>query len=94
MPKYKILIVDDQHWIRIMLDEVLSNSGFKVFRASNYIEALEIAKNDQPDIVVLDVNLPDIDGLNLLPKLKMVKPDIQAVFISGSPDKNYIRKAK
>jgi len=58
MQNYKILIVDDQHWIKIMLQEVLSNSGFTALTASNHLEAVEIVKNEQPDIVILDVNLP------------------------------------
>ena len=76
MQNNKVLIVDDQYWIKIMLKEVLTNSGFTAFVASNHVEALEIAKNEQPDIVVLDVNLPGIDGLSLLSSLKKVKPSI------------------
>jgi two-component system response regulator (stage 0 sporulation protein F) len=93
MQNYKILIVDDQHWIKIMLQEVLSNSGFTALTASNHLEAVEIVKNEQPDIVILDVNLPGIDGLSLLSRLKKVKSNIRAVFISGTSDTEYVRRA-
>jgi two-component system response regulator (stage 0 sporulation protein F) len=93
MENRKILIVDDQHWIKIMLQEVLTNSGFTAFVASNHTEALEIVKNKQPDIAILDVNLPGIDGLSLLSRLKKVKSNIKVVFISGSSDTDYVRRA-
>lgn len=93
MQNKKILIVDDQHWIKMMLQEVLSNSGFTVFTASNPVEAAEITKDEQPDIVILDVNLPGIDGLSLLSRLKKVKSNIKAVFISGASDTDYIKRA-
>ena len=93
MQKIKTLVVDDQIWIRVMLVEVLLEAGFTAFGASNYVEALEIAKSENPDIVILDINLPEIDGLNLLPLLKNIKSDVLAVFISGSFEQEYIKKA-
>ena len=47
MPKSKILIVDDQYWIRVMLVEVLEKSGFKTFTASNSAEAVEKVKEEE-----------------------------------------------
>lgn len=93
MQKIKTLVVDDQIWVRVMLVEVLLEAGFTAFGASNYVEALEIAKSENPDIVILDINLPEIDGLNLLPLLKNIKSDLLAVFISGSFKKEYIKRA-
>ncbi|NLU10948.1 MAG: response regulator [Tepidanaerobacter acetatoxydans] len=94
MQSYKVLIVDDEYWVKIMLQEVLINSGFTVFTASDHVEAVEVVKNDQPDIVILDVNLLDIDGISLLSRLKSIKSDIKAVFISGSSDAGCIEMAK
>lgn len=94
MQSYKVMIVDDEYWVRIMLQEVLINSGFTVFTASDHVEAVEAVKNDQPDIVILDVNLPDIDGISLLSKIKDVKSDIKAVFISGYSDAGCVEMAK
>lgn len=93
MHKNKVIIVDDQHWIKVMLKEVLSDSGFTTLVASNHIEAVEIVKSEQPDIVILDVNLPDINGFELLSKLKNIKPDMKAIFISGSSNAEYARRA-
>lgn len=93
MYKNTVLVVDDQPLINVMLKEVLSNSGFNTFVASNYIEAVEIAKTEQPDVAILDINLPDIDGIELLSKLKEINPDIKAIFISGSFDPQYAQKA-
>jgi len=94
MQSYKVLIVDDEYWVKIMLQEVLINSGFTVFTASDHVEAVEVVKNDQPDIVILDVNLLDIDGISLLSRLKSIKSDIKAVFISGYSDAGCVEIAK
>lgn len=93
MKKNRVLIVDDQPWVKVMLKEALSASGFDTHVASDHIEAVEIVKSEQPDIVILDVNLPDIDGFKLLSILKNIKPDIKAVFISGSSNAEYARRA-
>jgi DNA-binding response OmpR family regulator len=83
MPKSKILIVDDQYWIRVMLVEVLEKSGFKTFTASNSAEAVEKVKEEEPDIVILDINLPDTDGQILFTEIRKIRSDIHAVFISA-----------
>ncbi len=94
MQNCKVMIVDDEYWVRIMLQEVLTNSGFIVFAASNHVEAIKIVKNDKPDIAILDVNLPDMDGISLLSKIQEIKSDIKAVFISGYSDTGCVETAK
>ncbi|NLZ54863.1 MAG: response regulator [Thermoanaerobacteraceae bacterium] len=89
----KVLVVDDQYWIRVMMKEVLSDSGFTTYIASSHTEAVEILKSDLPDIVILDVKLQDTDGFELLSTLRKIKSDIKAVFISGSPNAVYAQRA-
>ncbi len=93
MKNFKVLVVDDQYWIKEMLKEVLSDSGFSVFAASGHTEAIETTKREWPDIVVLDINLPEINGFDLLSKLKKVKTDIKVVFISGFQNIDYVDRA-
>jgi len=93
MSKNIVLIVDDQYWVKLMLKEALVASGFDTLLASNYREAIEKTKIEKPDIVILDVNLPDADGFDLLSKLKGIKPDIKAIIISGSSNAKYARRA-
>lgn len=93
MDKNTVLVVDDQHLINVMLKEVLSDSGFDTHIASNHLEAVEIAKSERPDIAILDVNLPDMDGFELLLILREINPDIKAIFISGYFDAEYDQRA-
>lgn len=93
MDKFKVMIVDDQVWIRAMLLEALSSLGYKTIEASNGTEALLVAHRENPDIALIDMNIPGIDGFSLLANLKEIKPDVAAVFMSGCSDENYEKQA-
>lgn len=66
-PAPKILIVDDEAQIRRLLEATLVQAGYRVAAASNGREALSLIDIEKPDIVLLDLGLPDRDGLGLLP---------------------------
>ncbi len=56
--KGKVLIVDDQFGIRILLNEVLQKEGYQTFQAANGIQALEVVNKNTPDLVLLDMKIP------------------------------------
>lgn len=66
----KILIVDDEKMIRIVLSKVLSKAGYEIFEAENGKEALEKYEQYKPDLVLLDFQLPGMNGLEVLEELK------------------------
>jgi two-component system KDP operon response regulator KdpE len=66
-PAPKILIVDDEAQIRRLLEATLVHAGYRVAAASNGREALSLIAIEKPDVVLLDLGLPDRDGLELLP---------------------------
>lgn len=68
--KVKILIVDDDSSIRKFLELSLENSGYEIFTASNGKEALSMVNNHKPNIVILDLNLPDISGYEVLQQIR------------------------
>lgn len=70
MQGHKILIVDDQMGIRMLLSEVLKTEGYTIFEASNGVAALEVAGQEQPDLILLDMKLPGMDGLQILKGLR------------------------
>lgn len=70
MPKEKILIVDDEKDIARMIDYNLKKEGFRTVLVHDGEDALRAAANDHPDLVVLDLMLPGIDGLEVCKKLK------------------------
>ncbi|HUL43611.1 MAG TPA: response regulator [Bacteroidota bacterium] len=65
-----ILVIDDEVQIRRLLDLTLSSNGFKVLLADSGTEGLRSASTDRPELIILDLGLPDIDGLQVLRKLR------------------------
>ncbi|MBM4141086.1 MAG: response regulator [Nitrospira sp.] len=75
----KILVVDDdEHILRLYKDE-LSEEGYEVVLAVNGQEALELFHKEDPDLVTLDIRLPDIDGIQLLRQMKEKKPRLPII---------------
>ncbi len=66
----KILLVDDNLLTLKMLKKILSSSGYTVFPATSGREALAIARKKHPDLLVLDIMLPDIDGIHVASNLR------------------------
>lgn len=61
--KSRVLIVDDEPDVLELVDFKLSGEGFEVLRATNGLEALSVARCESPQVIILDVMLPDLDGL-------------------------------
>jgi len=84
MPKsVKILVVDDNKIFLNMLNDFLSGNDFIVEISDNGHEALKKFAEFIPDIVVTDIVMPDIDGIELLLQLRKLNPDIKVIVMSG-----------
>jgi len=70
MNKKKILLVDDEKDTLLVLEKQLTTAGYTVVTANSGIQALLLAKSERPDIIVLDVQMPDMDGGEVAHKLK------------------------
>ncbi len=68
--KKKILVVEDDEMIGPMYKTKFENDGYVVFMANNGVDGLEIAKKEKPDIIMLDIILPQLDGFSVLKELK------------------------
>ena len=79
----RILVVDDEDEIRQSLRGVLSDEGFTVEEAGDGRRAFEMLSASRPDLVILDVWLPEIDGIALLEQIKARHPDLPVVIICG-----------
>ncbi len=66
----KVLVVDDESQIRDLLKEFLTNEAYEVILASNGKEAIELAEREHPDVILLDVMMPEIDGIEVCKRLK------------------------
>ena len=69
-----VLIVDDEPSILQPFEGLLTDEGFKVMTASNGYEALKIVEQDPPDIVLLDIWMPGIDGIETLKEIRATNP--------------------
>lgn len=78
-----ILIVDDEESIRQSLEGILSDEGYQVVTAENGEEALDIIKEEVPDLVLLDIWMPGMDGIQVLEKIKAMLPEQAVVMMSG-----------
>ena len=84
----KILIIEDEAAIRRVLKKIISeeNEGYEVAEASDGLGGLEMILNNDYDLVLCDIKMPKMDGVEVLEKVKKVKPEIPIVMISGHGD--------
>jgi CheY-like chemotaxis protein len=85
----KVLIVDDTQADRISLEKIVSDAGHQALMAESGAKAIEMAKRDKPDLILMDINMPEIDGYAAT---RMLKADeatkhIPVVFVSGKNQK-------
>lgn len=92
LPK-KILIVDDQFGIRVLLQEVLQREGYTIFQASNGPAALETVQKDNPDLILLDMKIPGMDGLEILRSIRKLDIDTKVIMMTAYGELNLIREA-
>jgi two-component system, NarL family, invasion response regulator UvrY len=90
----KILIVDDHPIVRAGLRRLLTaEAGFEVREAASGREALSVFREQQPTLVILDLNLPGIGGLEVLARLKVVSPDARILVLSMHDDETHVTRA-
>ncbi|MGJ8684210.1 MAG: sigma-54-dependent transcriptional regulator [Nonlabens sp.] len=84
----KILIIEDEAAIRRVLSKILSeeNSNYKVTEATDGLEGIELIKDNDYDLVLCDIKMPKMDGVEVLEAMKKIKPEIPVVMISGHGD--------
>jgi signal transduction histidine kinase/FixJ family two-component response regulator len=82
----KLLLVDDEEGIRKVLGITLSDIGYKVFTAETGEQALKIFREETPPIVLTDIKMPGMGGIELLQKIKHENPDTEVIMITGHGD--------
>ncbi|MDA3867220.1 MAG: response regulator [Salinivirgaceae bacterium] len=88
MSQKRILIVDDAENNVMLLNDVLSELDYDIQVAKNGKEALNIALNNAPRLVLLDIMMPDMDGFELFEQLKQQYPETHVIFITAKSADN------
>ncbi|MFI5247165.1 MAG: response regulator [Nitrospirales bacterium] len=80
----KILIIDDEQGIRDLLDTLLRRKGYDVVVAENGREGLKVFRRERPDVVVLDLKMPGMDGLTVLQEIRHLDPNKPVIILTGA----------
>lgn len=90
----RILIVDDQNGIRLLLQEVFKRDGFETAVAKNGLEAIQLFQSEQPDCVLLDMKMPGMDGIEVLREIKSAHPGIPVFMMTAYGEQEQMDAAK
>ncbi|MBN1841095.1 MAG: response regulator [Deltaproteobacteria bacterium] len=88
-----ILVVDDETEALNVLAEILSDKGYKTLKAETGFQAVHLATEVKPDLVILDLNLPDLTGTEVLERLKRLNSAIQVIILTGYGSQGAVRRA-
>jgi two-component system chemotaxis response regulator CheY len=88
-----VLVVDDAAFMRMRCAKLLSEKGYEVFEAANGVEALQKYKEHGPDGVLLDITMPDMDGIATLKKLLEMDPKAKVAMVTAMGQKSMIIEA-
>lgn len=88
----RILVIEDDESIRVALRDFLGWMGLEVSLCAHGREALSLVNKHKPQIVLLDLKMPDIDGVKVLESLRASHPEIAVMLISGNKDAELARR--
>jgi CheY-like chemotaxis protein len=80
----KILVIDDEQGIRYLLDTLLSRKGYEVVLASSGQKGLELFRRERPDVVVLDLKMPEMDGVTVLREIRRTDAQQPVIILTGA----------
>ncbi len=91
--KTRILVVDDERDICELLKEFLEIRGFAVMTSSGGADALTCVLDQQPDVVLMDVRMPGLDGLETQRRIRAIDPRIDVIMLTGVCDEDVVTQA-
>jgi len=80
----KILVIDDEQGIRNLLDTLLRRKGYDVVLAESGRQGLELFRRERPDVIVLDLKMPEMDGLTVLRQIQNLDPGKPVIILTGA----------
>ena len=94
MMPYKILVVDDEDNIRTLIQTMLKQEGRQVVLAARGKEAIAVFKKERPNLTILDIDMPDIDGLTVLREIRAIDPQARVMVFTGGDSPSVEREAR
>lgn len=91
----RILAVDDENDVLLIIRTALQSDGYTVMTASNGMDGLALAEDERPDLIMLDLMMPEMDGMEVLRRLKQSEKTshIPVIILTGVSDRDKIRQA-
>ncbi len=85
MDSYKILVVDDELLIRDLLYDFFTNQGWEISIAEDGQKAIDFLKNREYDIILTDLKMPDMNGMDLTGRIRSLHSDLPVIIMTGYP---------
>jgi two-component system chemotaxis response regulator CheY len=92
-PALRVLVVDDQNLLRELCSRILVSCGHQVLEATTGAQALELYQLERPDAVLLDIGIPDMDGITVLEELRRIDPRARVAMLTGERRPEAVKRA-
>ncbi|HHX10128.1 MAG TPA: response regulator [Firmicutes bacterium] len=89
----KILVADDAMFMRNRTSKLLTANGYEVVEASNGEEAVKRYFEEKPDVVLMDITMPEMDGIEALKQLKAEDPDVKVIMVTAMGQQSMVLEA-
>lgn len=89
----KILVVDDAAFMRMRCSKLLTENGYEVVEAENGLDAIAKYKENKPDAVLLDITMPEMDGLTALKEIRKIDPEAKVAMVTAMGQQSMIMDA-
>ncbi|WBW95478.1 response regulator [Oceanirhabdus sp. W0125-5] len=90
----RVLIVDDAAFMRMMIKDILEKNGYEVVgQAANGVQAVELYKQEKPDVVTMDITMPDMDGIEAVKNIKAFEPNAKIIMCSAMGQQTMVMDA-
>jgi len=93
-PQYKILVVDDEDNILTLVQTMLKQEGRHVALAAKGKDAIAMFRKERPNLTILDIDMPDIDGLTVLREIRTIDPQAKVMIFTGGDSPSIEREAR
>jgi two-component system, chemotaxis family, chemotaxis protein CheY len=89
----KILVVDDAEFLRVRITKMLTGEGHSVVEADNGVKAVAAYKTEKPDLVLMDITMPEMDGLSALKEIRALDPGAKVVMLTALGQESIVLEA-